>query len=145
MDLGGRPAVSLREILEEDYGIKLFYDSFDGTSLYATGEFRKTILLNRDHGRCHSNLNLVCELFQLLIQDVGFEDDHQEQSAQIFALALLMPSSSLMEMMGVRAPRGKLPISDLVAMAQGSAFLPKHSFGDCATCAESLETTWKLY
>lgn len=118
MKLGGRPAASLGEILEEDYGVKVFYDSFEGTALCASGKFGNAILLNRDNVKWRRNFSLAHELYHLLVPGVYEDEEIEERHAQVFASALLMPSSSLMAAIEAKVQNGKVPVRDLVVVAQ---------------------------
>lgn len=120
MELGGRPASSLKDSLEEDFGIKVFHDSFDGTALCVSGPFGKAILLNRDNVRGRRNFSLAHELFHLLVEGIypDGEREQEEKHAQIFASSLLLPSASLIAILDAKANNGKIPVRDLVATAQ---------------------------
>lgn len=118
MKLGGRPAASLGEILQEDYAIKILHDSFVGTALCASGKFGKAILLNRDNVKWRRNFSLAHELFHLLVEGVYQDAEKEERHAQIFASALLMPSSSLIASFDAKVQNNKIPVRDLVTAAQ---------------------------
>jgi Zn-dependent peptidase ImmA (M78 family) len=118
MQLGGRPASSLEEILQEDYGIKIFCDSFDGTALCVSGKFGKAILLNRDNVKWRRNFSLAHELFHLLVENVYQNSEKEEKHAQIFASSLLLPNGSLIALIDAKTREGKVPVRDLITIAQ---------------------------
>ena len=118
MRLGGRPAVSLGEIIEEDYGVKVFYDSFEGSALCATGKFGNAILLNRDQVKWRRNFSLAHELYHLLLPANYDNAELEERHAQAFAAALLMPSSDLKAAVEARVQNHKIAVRELVAVAQ---------------------------
>ena len=120
MELGGRPASSLKDVLEEGYGIRIFHDSFDGTALCVSGQFGKAILLNRDNVRSRRNFSLAHELFHLLVEGIypGGAGEDEERHAQVFASALLLPSESISAALGGKAKDGKIHVRELVAAAQ---------------------------
>lgn len=118
MKLGGRPAASLAETLEEDYGIKIFYDAFHGPALCAAGRFGRAILLNHEDVRWRRNFSLAHELFHLLAEGFYKDQEKEEKHAQLFASALLLPTSSLATLLEPKVRDGKIAVRDLVAAAQ---------------------------
>ena len=118
MKLGGRPAVALAETLQEDYGVKIFYDTFSGPALSVSGKFGRAILLNREDVKWRRNFSLAHELFHLLVEDLHLDPDKEEGYANSFASALLLPTSSLTALLTPKVRNSKIPVSELVAAAQ---------------------------
>lgn len=120
MELGGRPASSLKDTLEEDYGVKVFHDTFEGTALCVSSSFGKAILLNRNNVRGRRNFSLAHELYHLLAEGIYSEEQHEqeEKHAHIFASSLLIPSSSVIAHLDAKANDGRILIRDLVSTAQ---------------------------
>jgi Zn-dependent peptidase ImmA (M78 family)/transcriptional regulator with XRE-family HTH domain len=120
MELGGRPASSLKDALEEDFGIKIFHDSFNGTALCVSGGFGQAILLNRDNVRGRRNFSLAHELYHLLVDGIYPQEAQniEEKHAQIFASSLLLPSAPVIGLLDAKANDGKIPLRELVATAQ---------------------------
>jgi Zn-dependent peptidase ImmA (M78 family)/DNA-binding XRE family transcriptional regulator len=118
MKLGGRPAVSFTETLEEDYGIRIFYDTIPGPALSVSGKFGRAILLNRDDVRWRRNFSLAHELFHLLAEGVYQDPEKEERHAQSFAAALLLPGSFVASLLESKGHNGKIPVAELVAAAQ---------------------------
>jgi XRE family transcriptional regulator, fatty acid utilization regulator len=120
MELGGRPASSLKAALEEDFGIKVFHDSFVGAALCISGLFGRAILLNRENVRGRRNFSLAHELFHLVVEGIYPQQaqDQEEKHAHIFASSLLLPSASLIALLDAKANNEKIPTRELVATAQ---------------------------
>ena len=120
MQLGGRPAASLQGVLEEWYGIRIFYDSFAGSGLCVDGEFGKAILLNRNQVRWRRNFSLAHEVFHLVAANCYGDPDREteEKHANIFASALLLPSDSLLPPLDAKARNGKVALQDLILTAR---------------------------
>jgi len=65
--LGERPAASLEKTLEDQYGVKVWYDDLDEGSAAATiGDFGPAILMNRNEAPWRRNYNFAHELFHLI-------------------------------------------------------------------------------
>jgi len=101
MGLGDRPGESLYVVLEEVYGVKIFYRDLSekGTAACAVSEeFGPAILLNTNCSSWRRNHDLAHELFHLLTwkpfkHDEGIcePDDQEEKLATCFAGNLLLP------------------------------------------------------
>lgn len=101
MGLGQRPGQSLKLVLEEIYGIKIFHLDLDGAGIAAScksDDFGNAILLNKGCSRWRRNHDLAHELFHLFTWD-RFKHNDQEASpseqeekyATCFAGNLLLP------------------------------------------------------
>jgi transcriptional regulator with XRE-family HTH domain len=93
--LGGRPACSLEKTLEEDFGVKIFYDDLgaDGGSAFSVASwFGTAVLLNSCHAPWRRNYSLAHELFHLLTKNEldSCGKDEVEKYSNVFASALLL-------------------------------------------------------
>jgi Zn-dependent peptidase ImmA (M78 family) len=118
MKLGGRPACSLAKTLQEDYGVKIFYENFgdQGAALSAKGDFGYGILINSSNAPWRRNFSLAHELFHLLTFD-HWKSPRQEKLADSFAAALLLPAEPLLSVLRSRMTDGKLSFETLVEAA----------------------------
>lgn len=121
--LGGRPACSLRTTLEEDYGVKIFYDDLgpDGGSAFSLQSwFGTAVLLNSAEAPWRRNYSLAHELFHLVtagqLERCG--RDQVEKLANVFASALLLPSDHVLAALEARLRGRKVSYEDLVQMAR---------------------------
>jgi len=119
MKLGGRPACSLAKTLQEDYGVKIFYEDFgdQGAALSAKGDFGYGILINLGNAPWRSNFSLAHELFHLLTFD-HWKSPRQEKLADSFASALLLPAEPLLSILRSRMTDGKLSFETLGEIAR---------------------------
>jgi Zn-dependent peptidase ImmA (M78 family) len=107
LNIGGRPAYSLSDILEQVLGVMVFYlDLGDsGSAASSIGEFGKAILINSSDAPWRRNYNLAHEFFHLITwdlfsnEDVYSETTHGkspvEQWADAFASVLLLPAEEV--------------------------------------------------
>lgn len=107
LNMGGRPAYSLSDILEQVLGVMVFYlDLGEGGSGASTvGDFGKAILINSSDAPWRRNYDLAHELFHLITWDI-FSDEEiyseskkgkspVEQWADAFASVLLLPAEEV--------------------------------------------------
>jgi XRE family transcriptional regulator, fatty acid utilization regulator len=122
LDLGGRPALSLAKTLEEDYGVKIFYDDLGdiGAGMSARGDFGSAVLLNSSNPAWRRNFSLGHELFHLVAidQDSVNSADIAEKLANCFSSHLLLPTQSLDELIEPRVSNGKLAYRALIEVAR---------------------------
>ena len=123
LQLGGRPACSLEKTLEEDYGVKIFYDDLGpngGSAFSVTSWFGTAVLLNCTHAPWRRNYSLAHELFHLLTQDQlsVCSKEQIEKLANVFASGLLLPSEHLLSAIDVRLEDGKVSYENLVEIAR---------------------------
>jgi XRE family transcriptional regulator, fatty acid utilization regulator len=123
LQLGGRPACSLEKTLEEDYGVKIFYDDLGqngGSAFSVASWFGTAVLLNSGHAPWRRNYSLAHELFHLLTQDQlnDCEKEHVEKLANVFASALLLPSEHLLGTIDTRLEDSKISYENLVETAR---------------------------
>ena len=106
LQLGDYPGSSLQRVLEEQYGVKVFFRDFlpSGAALSSRDSFGYAIILNPDNKRWRRNFDLAHELFHLLTWDVFRHDagetssiagEWEEKWAQCFAANILMPEDVL--------------------------------------------------
>jgi Zn-dependent peptidase ImmA (M78 family)/transcriptional regulator with XRE-family HTH domain len=123
LQLGGRPACSLEKTLEEDYGVKIFYDDLGpngGSAFSVASWFGTGVLLNCTHAPWRRNYSLAHELFHLLIRDQlsTCENEQIERFANVFASALLLPSEHLLSAIEAHLKDGKISYENLVQVAR---------------------------
>lgn len=118
MKLGGRPACSLAKTLQEDYGVKIFYEGFgdQGAALSAKSDFGYGVLINSNNAPWRRNFSLAHELFHLLTFDT-WKSPRQEKLADAFAATLLLPMEPLLGVLRSRMTNGKLSFETLVETA----------------------------
>jgi XRE family transcriptional regulator, fatty acid utilization regulator len=123
LQLGGRPACSLQKTLQEDYGVKIFYDDLGqngGSAFSVTSWFGNGVLLNSCQAPWRRNYSLAHELFHLLtaneLKDCGKEQT--EKLANVFASGLLLPSEHLMAALSARMDSGKVSFESLIEIAR---------------------------
>jgi len=123
LQLGGRPACSLEKTLEEDYGVKIFYDDLGpngGSAFSVASWFGTAVLLNCTHAPWRRNYSLAHELFHLLTKDQlsTCENEQIERFANVFASALLLPSEHLLSAIEAHLKDGKISYENLVQVAR---------------------------
>lgn len=118
MGLGVRPACTLEKTLEEDYGVKIIYESLGdkGAGFSVTGPFGPAVLMNADNVPWRRNYSLAHELFHLLTPP-GWESHLCEKLADVFASALLLPAEPVFDALSARSEGGKISFSSLVEIA----------------------------
>ncbi len=98
--LGDIPSASLKQILEENFYVKIFHLSSHGSSISTLSDhFGAAILLNKDSKLWRRNFDLAHELFHLLTWKIfrinGARDEfheYEEKLANAFASRLLLPT-----------------------------------------------------
>jgi Zn-dependent peptidase ImmA (M78 family)/transcriptional regulator with XRE-family HTH domain len=129
LDLGSRPACSLRFLLEDNYGVKIWYaDLAEGASAACTvGSFGTAILINSSEAPWRRNFSIAHELFHLItwssmdlksVAEDSVLNDKIEKLANAFASSLLLPSSQLKEAFQPRIKDNKVTETDLVEVAR---------------------------
>ncbi|MEJ2080561.1 MAG: ImmA/IrrE family metallo-endopeptidase [Acidobacteriota bacterium] len=130
LQLGDFPGLTLLTALEEVCGVKVLHLSFQptGTAAFVVSEsFGAGILLNSENTRWRRNFDLAHELFHLLtwrqFRERGSSDSldeggKEEQLADCFASALLIPEEPLRNLMEqFKGARG-IPISSVFDVAR---------------------------
>jgi Zn-dependent peptidase ImmA (M78 family)/transcriptional regulator with XRE-family HTH domain len=131
LDLGSRPAASLKSVLQEGFGVKLFFQELEGdeSAAAAKGDFGCAVLMNAAQAPWRRNYNLAHEVFHLVTWEGtcqawgGAEDEahwleHVEKLANAFASHLLLPADEVSSQFDARFPEGEIRYPDLVEMAR---------------------------
>lgn len=118
MGLGIRPACTLEKTLEDDYGVKIIYESLGdkGAGFAINGSFGPAILVNADNVPWRRNYSLAHELFHLLTPP-GWDSPTCEKLADVFASALLLPVEPLIDAISARTKGGRITLNSLVEIA----------------------------
>lgn len=125
LNLGDRPALVFKEILEEEYNLPIFFfDMPDRTSAISiiTSEYA-AICVNKREVAWRRNFDIAHELFHILYKQFppkncgGLNKDIQEIFANVFASAFLLPRVSIEKEIKRRKGKTRLSIIDLVVMA----------------------------
>jgi Zn-dependent peptidase ImmA (M78 family) len=129
LDLGARPATSLAKILEEVYGVKIWYERLKngGSGACVIGDFGPAILVNSSESPWRRNYDIGHELFHLLTWESfppeSLYADNQlnrtiEQAANTFASWLLLPAGVVLREFDRRRELGAIKYSTIVQMAR---------------------------
>jgi Zn-dependent peptidase ImmA (M78 family)/transcriptional regulator with XRE-family HTH domain len=128
MNLGSAPATSLTKVLEEDFGVKIFYhENLEGSAASAVGDFGHAILMNSSEAPWRRNYNFAHELFHLLTWEVMPPEklradpslkEKFEKLANYFASCLLLPADSVLAVFSNRVKDKKISYADLMDIAQ---------------------------
>lgn len=104
LGLGDIPSMSLKQILEENYYVKIFHLDFKGSAVsLKDAKFGYAVLLNKKSKLWRRNFDLAHELFHLLTWDIFRKpadssykpSDDEEKFANVFASRLLLPTNSV--------------------------------------------------
>jgi len=129
LNLGQKPSASIEKVLEDQYGVKIWYLDLgeDGSAASTVGPFGPAIMMNSSEPPWRRNYNFAHELFHLLtweslppeflIEDAA-RFDRFEKYANVFASALLLPVESIMNEFDARAKDNSISYSDLVDIAR---------------------------
>jgi len=128
LGLGSRPAAALTAVLEEEFGVKIFYEDLEGDQSAASvrGDFGAAILMDSSEAPWRRNFSFGHELFHLVTweavdrawqSDVGAGADPEwleylERLANAFAAHLLLPADEVASQFDSRFPEGALSDSD---------------------------------
>lgn len=117
LGLGELPAPALRDGMESTAGIKIFVTPLKGGSGAAThGEYGMAVLVNKDEPLERQCFSLAHELFHLLTwgslpaagEPLPAElEKRNEQLADVFASALLLPAEPLLQRLGAEPVEGR--------------------------------------
>lgn len=129
LELGSRPACSLRFLLEDKYGVKIWYENLgEETSAASTvGPFGVGILINSIEAPWRRNFSIAHELFHLITWDcMELEsiskdanlNDKIEKLGNAFASSLLLPASHLKDAFQPRIQDKKVTNTDLIEVAR---------------------------
>lgn len=123
--LGDRPALTFRQILEEEWNLPVFFCAMPvNTSAVSMviGDYA-SICVSKKDAAWRRNFDIAHELFHILYRKDEPEkcgmsnDDVQEAYANAFASALLLPRRVLENDLRKLVARAKLTITDLIVMA----------------------------
>ena len=106
LNLGSRPAASLERLLENAYGVKIWYMDLGqkGSAACVMGTFGPAILMNKSEAPWRRNYSFAHELFHLitwksLTPDFLTSDEkvweRAEKVAEVFASNLLLPADNI--------------------------------------------------
>lgn len=104
LDLGRKPATSLTKVLEEDFGVKIWYKDleFGSAASINSEEFGPAILMNKNEAPWRRNYNFAHELFHLVTWDSSKDlmneldaKEELEKKANAFASYLLLPEEEI--------------------------------------------------
>lgn len=131
LDLGSRPATALPRVLEERFGLKLFYAPLGGDESAACvrGDFGSAVLVNSLDAPWRRNFSLAHELFHLITwQSVAplwpaegepEWSERLEKLAEVFAANLLLPADEVNAQLDGRTAQGKtIDMLDVIELAR---------------------------
>jgi Zn-dependent peptidase ImmA (M78 family)/DNA-binding XRE family transcriptional regulator len=128
LGLGNRPASSLSNMLENKYGVKIWYANLgeDGSAASTKGPFGLGVLINSAEAPWRRNYSFAHELFHLLTWDAvalteqtkGESSDRTEKLAEAFASTLLLPDTEIEELLKNRVKENKIEYAGLVEIAR---------------------------
>ncbi|MCB4792094.1 MAG: ImmA/IrrE family metallo-endopeptidase [Elusimicrobia bacterium] len=128
LDLGAHPSLSLLKVLEEVYGLKIFYNPLGddaSSACFYTDEFGPAVMLNSDSKQWRRNFDLAHELFHLITWKVRPVSEtpntpmkDEETFANHFASAILMPEESLRSAVESCVKDNKISVDSLDAIAR---------------------------
>ena len=129
LNLGDRPGFSLRQVLEDKCGIKIFHREIEPSGTAASvrsARYGWAILLNSKNSQARRNFDLAHELFHLLTWEVfghhieqqsNPPDVEEESFANAFASYLLMPDEEMRSAVEKRKRDGKLSLAAIGEIA----------------------------
>ena len=128
MNLGDRPGSSLATILEDKYGVKIFYRPlYAGSAASIKGTFGYAMLINSLQAPWRRNYNIAHELFHLITWESVPPDLLQnnpdlmadlEKKANAFASALLLPGYQLDHELQFHLRENKISAGSLITIAR---------------------------
>lgn len=130
LNLGGRPAYSLPNILEQILGVLVLYMDIGAvvSGASTSGEFGKAVLVNSGDAPWRRNYDLAHELFHLVTWDLFSDEEiysktkngktEVEQWADAFASAILLPSEEVRREFSKRLEGSKISYIDLIEIAR---------------------------
>lgn len=105
LSLGSRPAFTMQKVLEQDFGVKILFETMPAGSAVSTcnPEFGSVIVINSEEAPWRRNYDLAHELFHLVtwkavslkdLEDPSYFNDI-EKKAERFASILLLPGNDV--------------------------------------------------
>ncbi len=127
--LGSRPATCLVGVLEEKYGVKVWYQNLEeeGSAASTKSSFGAAILMNSMEAPWRRNFSFAHEVFHLITWDSvppqSLINDPQlwdriEKLANAFASTLLLPSDDVAQTFETHIKDDKVSIADLIQVAR---------------------------
>ncbi|MBU1398629.1 MAG: XRE family transcriptional regulator [Pseudomonadota bacterium] len=128
LNLGDRPAGDLERVLQNDFGVKIWYlEMSEGSAASTYGPKGPAILMNAKEAPWRRNYNFAHELFHLItwkslhpetISKTPGLWNNLEKIANAFASALLIPAEPVTVEFGRYLEGGKISYSDLIGIAR---------------------------
>lgn len=129
LQLGSRPALTLRNILEEKLSIKILYLDLSkcGSGASAKGKFGSAVLLNSCNAPWRRNYDLAHEFFHLVTwEELSVEKAHSqdgsknetEKLANCFASSILLPEEIVKSEFNRRLRNNTISFLDIIDMAR---------------------------
>jgi Zn-dependent peptidase ImmA (M78 family) len=127
LDLGVRPAAVLREALESQLGVLVWYleTGSESSAACSRGDFGSAILVPRANAPWRRNFDIAHEMFHLLTWEAsshlsqdGDLAKRTERLANCFAAALLLPRKPLLQDFNDRLIEGAISVGDLIRVAR---------------------------
>ena len=129
LSLGCRPAYTLQKVLEQDFGVKILFETLpEGSAVsIVPSEFGAVVVINADEAPWRRNYDLAHELFHLVTWKIVSEKDSKDQNffadiekkAERFASILLLPEKEVRKEIADRIEiQKKFTYSDLVDIAR---------------------------
>ena len=129
LSLGCRPAYTLQKVLEQDFGVKILFETLpEGSAVsIVPSEFGAVVVINADEAPWRRNYDLAHELFHLVTWKIVSEKDLEDQNffadiekkAERFASILLLPEKEVRKEIADRIEiQKKFTYSDLVDIAR---------------------------
>jgi len=129
MNLGSKPASSLRQTLEEDYFVKIWFLDMgeSGSGACTKDHFGCGILINRSEAPWRMNFSLAHELFHLLTweetvagmsESEGTLSKGVESKANTFAANLLLPAQDVFDHFSEKIEQNEVFYSDLIKFSR---------------------------
>ena len=127
-NLGDRPARELIKILEEGFGVKIWYfEMEEGSAASTIGPFGPAILMNLNEAPWRRNYNFAHEIFHLitwnsfppsLLEKERDLWDKLEKIANVFASCILLPSDVVTVEFEKNIDKNSIAYIDLIGMAR---------------------------
>ena len=129
LSLGSRPAFTLQKVLEQDFGVKILFETIpEGSAVsIVSSAFGAVVVINADEAPWRRNYDLAHELFHLVTWKIVSEKDSKDQNffadiekkAERFASILLLPEKEVRKEIADRIEIQKeFTYSDLVDIAR---------------------------
>jgi Zn-dependent peptidase ImmA (M78 family)/DNA-binding XRE family transcriptional regulator len=129
LNLGGRPALSLVDVLESYAGVKVIFLDMGkaGSGASTVGDFGKGILINSSDAPWRRNYDLAHELFHIVTWSCFSPNEHLSATgkhpvdtwADAFASVLLLPEEETRAEFSKRLEKKRISYPNVVEMARG--------------------------